>query len=48
MSESAAQGTVEVNGQRPDAQSRVSFSDVVRAHYEWDAQADGSAESARV
>jgi hypothetical protein len=47
MSESAALGTVETNGHGGDAGTRVSFSDVARAHYEWDARTDGADERAR-
>ena len=47
MSESAALGTVETNGHAGDAGARVSFSDVARAHYEWDARTDGADERAR-
>jgi hypothetical protein len=47
MSESAAQGTIATNGQPSEAGTRVSFSDVARAHYAWDARTDGSDEGAR-
>jgi hypothetical protein len=47
VSESAALGTVETNGHGGDAGTRVSFSDVARAHYEWDARTDGGDERAR-
>lgn len=47
MSESAAQGTIATNGQRGDAEARVSFSDVARAHHDWDAATDGTDERAR-
>jgi hypothetical protein len=47
MSESAAQGTIATNGQRSDPGTRVSFSDVARAHFEWDARTDGTDEGAR-
>lgn len=45
MSESAAQGT---NGHGGDAGARVSFSDVARAHYNWDASKDLIDERARL
>ena len=45
MSESAAQGT---NGHSGDAGARVSFSDVARAHYNWDASKDLIDERARL
>jgi hypothetical protein len=47
VSESAALGTVETNGHGGDAGARVSFSDVARAHFEWDARTDGGDERAR-
>jgi hypothetical protein len=47
VSESAALGTVESNGHGGDAGTRVSFSDVARAHYEWDARTGGADERAR-
>ena len=45
MSESAGQGS---NGQRSGGGTQVSFSDVARAHHDWDAATDGADESARV
>jgi hypothetical protein len=47
VSESAAQGTIATNGQRSDAETRASFSDVARAHYQWDAGTNGMDERAR-
>jgi hypothetical protein len=47
VSESAALGTAETNGHGGDVGTRVSFSDVARAHYEWDARTDGAGERAR-
>jgi hypothetical protein len=47
VSESAAQGTIASNGHGGDAGSRVSFSDVARAHFEWDAETDGADGRAR-
>jgi len=47
VSESAALGTVETNGHGGDSGTRVSFSDVARAHYEWDARTAGTDERAR-
>jgi hypothetical protein len=47
MSESAAQGTLPPDGQTRDGAPRVSFSDVARAHYEWDARTHGEDELAR-
>jgi hypothetical protein len=45
MSESAGQGS---NGQRNGGGTQVSFSDVARAHHDWDAATDGANERARV
>lgn len=45
MSEFAEQGT---NGQHDAGGARVSFSDVARAHHEWDAATDDAGERARL
>lgn len=42
MSESTAHGIIESNGRKADGAERVSFSDVARAHYQWDVAAKGS------
>ena len=45
MSESAGQGS---NGTAKPRYAQVSFSDVARAHHDWDAATDGADEHARV